>query len=201
MVFSQTTLILFCFVLLMYVAFIITISFITQYVNNPSPFDQSISRDAQLYNHISTGTNYVYQADTDKYVYTTLLNGQNFSKNQFLLLFDSTPYASKGHFAMTLPCNQENPAQPLFQPLIGEAPNLFSMPVGYIQNISSVPSMCVFHGQFGFGDPVTDIALKYIGAENMELKGPYSVVISTHESYIPKEKSFEELQHAQLMKH
>jgi hypothetical protein len=102
--------------------------------------------------------------------------------------------------AITLPCNKDNPAQPLFQVLVGRAPDLFSMPLGYLQNISSVPFMCVYHGQFGFGDPVSDLALKYVGEGNTTLKGPYSVIISSQESYIPKAKSFEELQHAQMTK-
>jgi hypothetical protein len=32
------------------------------------------------------------------------------------------------------------------------------------------------------------------------LNGPYSVIVSKLESYIPKQKSFEELQHAQMAK-
>ncbi len=192
----QTALILFCLIVLLYVALIITLNYTTGDLRNP--FDQSLKTDSALYNRISTGANNIYQADTSKTISTTLLNGLNFSQNSFLFLFDSTPYATKGHIALTLPCNRDNPAQPLFQVLVGQAPDLFSMPVGYIQNISSVPAMCVYHGQFGFGDPVTDIALKYVGEGNITLSGPYSVVISQHESYIPKAKSFEELQHEQM---
>ena len=58
--------------------------------------------------------------------------------------------------------------------------------------------MCVFHGQFGFGNPISDLALKYVGEGSIELNGPYSVVVSGLESFIPKEKSFQELQHAQM---
>ncbi len=195
---SQTTLILICFVLLVYIAFIITISYTTGNLSNM--LNQYMQFDSSLYNLISTGTNYIHQADTGKSSSTILLNGQNFSKNQFMLLADSTPYAAKGHIALTLPCSKDNPAQPLFQVLVGRAPDLFSMPVGYLQDISSVPNMCVYHGQFGFGDPVTDVALKYVGEGNIVLKGPYSIVITTQEAYIPKAKSFEELQHAQLLK-
>jgi hypothetical protein len=195
---SQTILISLCFVLLVYIAFIITINYFSGNVNNA--FDQFLKLDSALYNRISTGTDYIHQADTSRSSVTTLLNGLNFSKNQFILLADSTPYANKGHVAITLPCNKDNPAQPLFQVLVGRAPDLFSMPLGYLQNISSVPFMCVYHGQFGFGDPVSDLALKYVGEGNTTLKGPYSVIISSQESYIPKAKSFEELQHAQMTK-
>src|SRR5919107_5281872 len=194
----QTILVALCFVLLVYIAFIITINYIKG--NENSPFNQFLKLDSGLYNSISTGTNYIHQADTSRSTTTTLLDGLNFSKGQFILLADTTPYASKGHLAITLPCNKDNHAQPIFQALVGRAPDVFAMPLGYLENISSVPTMCVYHGQFGFGDPVTDLALKYIGDENITLKGPYSAIISSQEEYIPKAKSFEELQHAQMTK-
>jgi len=194
MVSTQTILISSCLVILAYSALIITISFTTGDMRNI--FDQSLKSDSELYKKISTGIDYVYQTDTSKNMHTILLNGLNFSQNQFLLMYDSTPVASKGHIAITLPCNEDNPAQPLFQILVGRAPDLFPLPLGYIQNISSLSTLCAFHSQFGFGDPITDIALKYAGEGNMELKGPYSAIISTLESYIPKQKSFQELQHA-----
>ncbi|MBA3978385.1 MAG: hypothetical protein H0X50_09385 [Nitrosopumilus sp.] len=193
---TQTILISLCIVILVYIAIIITLSFTIGDMRNI--FDQSLKLDSELYNRLSTGANYIYQTDTGKSMQTTLLNGQNFSQNEFLLMYDSTPYASKGHVAMTLPCNEDEPALPTFQVLAGRAPDLFPLPLGYIQNISSVPNMCVFHGQFGFGDPVSDLALRYVGEGNMTLNGPYSVIVSSLESYIPKQKSFEELQHAQM---
>ncbi len=196
MVSFQTILISLCFVILAYIASIITISFTTGDMRNI--FDQSLKSDSKLYEQISVGTNYTYQTDTSKNMHTILLNGLNFSQNQFLLMYDSTPYASKGHIAITLPCNEDNSSQSLFQILVGRAPDLFPLPLGYIQDISSLSTACVYHGQFGFGDPITDIVLKYVGEGNMELKGPYSAIISTLESYIPKQKSFEELQHAQI---
>jgi hypothetical protein len=169
--------------------------------NSNNPLDQSLELDSQLYRQLATGTNYIYKTDTGKSSETVLLDGLNFSQNQFLLLYDSTPYSSKGHVAVTFPCNEENPSKPVFQILSGRAPDLFSVPLGYIQNISSVPSMCVFHGQFGFGDPISDLALKYVGQGNIELNGPYSVVVTGLESFIPKQKSFQELQHAELTTH
>lgn len=193
---AQTTLIAVCLALLVYIAVIITINYILS--NGTNPLDQFLKLDSGLYNSISTGTDYIHQADTGRSTTTTLLNGLNFSNGQIILLADDTPYANKGHIAITLPCNKDSPAQPIFQVLVGRAPDLFAMPLGYLQSISSPPTMCVYHGQFGFGDPVSDIALKYVGGKNITLSGPYSVVISSQEEYIPKAKSFEELQHAQL---
>ena len=195
---AQTALIAFCLVLLIYIAFIITINYFAPNGNNA--LDQFLKLDSGLYNSISTGTNYIHQADTSRSTTTTVLNGLNFSKGQLILLADDTPYASKGHIAITLPCSKDNPAQPIFQVLVGRAPDLFAMPLGYLQSISSPPTMCIYHGQYGFGDPVSDLALKYIGDKNITLNGPYSVVLSSQEEYIPKAKSFEELQHAQMTK-
>lgn len=192
----QTPLIISCFVILVYIASVLTYNVI--FIGSKNPFDQSLELDSERYNQIATGTNYIYQTDVGKSVQPILLNGMNFSQNQFLLFYDSTPFASKGHVAMTLPCNEENPSKPSFQILSGMAPDLFTVPLGYIQNISSVPSMCVFHGQFGFGDPISDLALKYVGEGSIELNGPYSIVVSGLESFIPKQKSFQELQHSQL---
>ncbi|MGN6348871.1 MAG: hypothetical protein ACTHLL_03870 [Candidatus Nitrosocosmicus sp.] len=195
---AQTALIAFCLVLLIYIAFIITINYFAPNGNNA--LDQFLKLDSGLYNSISTGTNYIHQADTSRSTTTTVLNGLNFSNGQLILLADDTPYASKGHIAITLPCSKDNPAQPIFQVLVGRAPDLFAMPLGYLQSISSPPTMCIYHGQYGFGDPVSDLALKYIGDKNITLNGPYSVVLSSQEEYIPKAKSFEELQHAQMIK-
>src|SRR6185437_6449883 len=121
MALSQTTLILICFVLLIYIAFIMSVCYFSG--NSKNILDQYLNLDSALYNLVSTGTNYIHQTDTTKSISTILLNGQNFSKNQFLLIADSTPYASKGHIAITFPCNKNNPAQPIFQVLVGQAPD------------------------------------------------------------------------------
>jgi hypothetical protein len=67
--------------------------------------------------------------------------------------------------------------------------------MGYMGQISEPPQMCVYHGQFGFGKPVTDVALKNISDRSINLTGPHSVAITTHESLIPSTPSFEEIQH------
>jgi hypothetical protein len=124
-----------------------------------------------------------------------LLNGLNLNTTEFLLLYDSTPYASKGHIALNLPCDSNSPNNPLFQVLVGRAPDLVPTTLGYMGQISEPPQMCIYHGQFGFGKPVTDVALKNISDRSINLTGPHSVAITTHESFIPTTPSFEEIQH------
>ena len=93
---------------------------------------------------------------------------------------------------MNLPCDANTPNAPIFQVLVGRAPDLAPLALGYISQISVSPQMCVYHGQFGFGDPVTDIILKNVSAKTITLGGPHSVTITTHEYYIPTAPSFEQ---------
>jgi hypothetical protein len=84
----------------------------------------------------------------------------------------------------------------MFEILFGRAPDLSPVKPGYLSNISAPPNNCVYHAQFGFEDPVTDIAVRYIGENQTTFGGSNSLVISTHESYLPTIPS-EELQHKQ----
>lgn len=187
--------------ILVYIAVIITGTYITQNISsgnvNASLAEQT-KLDSAMRQQIATNLDYTHKADMNIASLTIPLHGINLSRNQFILLYDSTPYSSKGHIALNIPCDASNPNVPLFQVLIGRAPNLAPLPLGYIRQISSLPEMCVYHGQFGFGDPVTDIVLKNISDKTISLGGPHSVAISTHEYYIPTTPSFEEIQHQKL---
>ncbi len=114
-----------------------------------------------------------------------------------LLVYDSTPFASKGHLAMNVPCNENTPDIAMFEILFGRTPNSSPVKPGYLPQISAPPSNCIYHAQFGFGDPVTDIAIRYIGENQTAFRGSNSLVISTHESYIPITASEKEMQHEQ----
>jgi hypothetical protein len=202
---TQTGMIAACLALLVYIAVVITGSSLISRQGEVSPFlsqqdnqtiiSQQARIDAALHDQISSGLDYVHNATTDTASLAVLLNGLNLSQNQFVLLYDSTPFASKGHIALNLPCDSSNPSSPLFQVLVGRAPDIIPTRLGYIEQVSAPPDMCVYHAQFGFGDPVTDVILKYIANGTTSLKGPHSVAITTHESYVPSTPSLEELQH------
>lgn len=165
-------------------------------LTTPSILAQELPTDqTQLNDMISKSFDYVHKADISTSTMTILLHGVTLSPNDFILLYDSTPYVSKGHFAANLPCDPKDPYHPIFEVLVGRAPNLFVMPIGYIEKISTPPRICVYHGQFGFGAPITDIALKYTGDTSITFEGPHSVVISTHEFYKPATQSFQEQHH------
>jgi hypothetical protein len=202
---TQTGMIAASLALLVYIAVVITGSSFISRQGEDSPFlsqqdnqtiiSQQARIDAALRDQISSGLDYVHNATTDTASLAVLLSGLNLSQNQFILLYDSTPFASKGHIALNLPCDSADPRSPLFQVLVGRAPDIIPTRLGYIEQVSSPPDMCVYHAQFGFGDPVTDIILKYIANGTISLEGPHSVAITTHESYIPKIPSLQELQH------
>jgi hypothetical protein len=199
MTIALTTIAAVSLAILVYIAVVITGTYTTQ--NTPPSTNTSLAEQAKIDSgmsqQIARSLNYVHKADINIAPLTVPLHGVNLSANQFILLYDSTPYASKGHIALNLPCDANTPNVPMFEVLIGRAPSLTPLALGYIPQISVVPQMCVYHGQFGFGDPVTDIVLKNISGKTVSLQGPHSVAISTHEFYTPTTPSFEQMQHPQ----
>src|SRR5918992_935290 len=183
---AQTSMIAACLAILIYIAVITTGNYFTsQSISDESPLSQQSQIDNAIHEQISTNLNYSHKADTNRASLTVLLNGLNLNVSEFILLYDSTPYASKGHIALNLPCDVSNPNVPEFQVLVGRAPDMVPTTMGYLEPISSPPQMCVYHAQFGFGDPITDIILKNISDRSINLTNPHSVVITTHESFIP----------------
>jgi hypothetical protein len=184
-----------------YIAVVITGNYLAVQSTSDTPISQQQQFDDALHKQISTNLNYSHIADTNRASQTVLLNGLNLNTSEFILLYDSTPYASKGHIALNLPCDPNSPNNPLFQVLVGRAPDLVPTTLGYIGQISEPPQMCIYHAQFGFGKPVTDVALKNISDRIINLTGPHSAAISTHESFIPTDQSFMETQHFNETQH
>ena len=187
---AQITLIVASLAIAIYIAVITTGNHLVMQSASDSSQSQQSQIDNSLYRQISTNLNYSHKADTNRASQTVLLNGLNLNTTEFLLLYDSTPYASKGHIALNLPCDSNSPNNPLFQVLVGRAPDLVPTTLGYMGQISEPPQMCIYHGQFGFGKPVTDVALKNISDRSINLTGPHSVTITIHESFIPTTPSF-----------
>lgn len=155
------------------------------------------TNDTRIREQIAAAADYLHSVDTSTVSDTILLNGLTLQSGEPLLLYDSTPFASKGHLAMNVPCNENTPGTAMFEILLGRAPNLSPVKPGYLPQISAPPNNCIYHAQFGFGDPVTDIAIRFVGENQTTFRGSNSLVISTHESYIPTTPSQKELQHEQ----
>lgn len=195
---TQTTMIGASLAILVYIAVITTGNYLATQSTPDNPMSEQSQIDNELHEQISTSLNYSHKADINRASQAVLLNGLSLNASEFLLLYDSTPYASKGHIALNLPCEANNPNNPLFQVLVGRAPDLVPTTLGYIEPISSPPKMCIYHAQFGFGKPVTDVALKNISNRYINLTGPHSVAITTHESFIPTEQSIKQMQHQEI---
>jgi hypothetical protein len=195
MTMAQTTMIGASLAILIYIAVVATGSLASQ--DNKDAFTLQSESDAAMRDRIETNLSYIHSSDTNRASSTVLLNGITLRDGEFLILYDSTPYASKGHVALNLPCNADNPRNPLFQVLVGRAPDIAPMPLGYLEQISSAPDMCVYHTQFGFGDPVTDVVVKNVSGEDVSFRGPHSITLTTHESFVPTVPSFKDIQHQQ----
>jgi hypothetical protein len=191
---TQYTLLVAILALLIYIAVVSTGSIATTTSQNKSSLDEIHESNIAAYELVSGNLDYVHKADLNRATQTVLLNGITLNSSEFIILYDSTPYASKGHIALNLPCDPKGPQDRLLDVLIGRAPDMITLALGYIPQLSSPPNMCVYHGQFGFGDPVTDIVLKSVADEPVALRGPHSVAIVTHESYIPETASFKQQQ-------
>jgi hypothetical protein len=201
MTIALTTMAAVSLAILVYIAVVLTGTYTTQNISPSGSTNTSLAEQAKLDSamsqQIARSLDYVHKSDINIAPVTVPLHGVNLSANQFILLYDSTPYASKGHIALNLPCDANTPNVPMFQVLVGRAPDLTPLALGYISRISVAPQMCVYHGQFGFGDAVTDIVLKNVSGRTISLEGPHSVAISTHEFYTPSTPSLEQIQHQQ----
>jgi hypothetical protein len=201
MTIALTTMAAISLAILVYIAVVITGTYTTQNTLPSGSTNSSLAEqtklDSAMSQQIASSLDYVHKSDINIAPLTVPLHGVNLSANQFILLYDSTPYASKGHIALNLPCDANTPNVPIFQVLVGRAPDLTPLALGYISQISVVPQMCIYHGQFGFGEPITDIVLKNISGKTISLGGPHSAAISTHEFYTPTTKSLEQIQHQQ----
>jgi hypothetical protein len=191
---TQYSLLVAILALLIYIAVVSTGSIATTNANKSS-LDEIQDSDLASHELVSSNLDYVHKADLNRATQTVLLNGITLNSSEFIILYDSTPYASKGHIALNLPCDPNDPQDRLLDVLIGRAPDMITMALGYIPKLSSPPNMCVYHGQFGFGDPVTDIVLKSVSEDPITLRGPHSVAIVSHESYIPEKASFMQQEH------
>ena len=155
------------------------------------------TNDTSIREQIAAAADYLHSVDSSTISDTILLNGVTLQSGEPLLVYDSTPFASKGHLAMNVPCNENTPETAMFEILLGRAPDLSPVKPGYLPQISAPPNNCIYHAQFGFGDPVTDIAIRYIGENQTTFRGSNSLIISTHESYRPTTPSEQEMQHEQ----
>ena len=138
---AQTTMIGACLAVLVYIATITTGNFSLQNTSD-SVLSQQSEIDNALHKQVSTNLGYSHKHRPIEH-HKNVLNGLNLNTSEFILLYDSTPYASKGHIALNLPYEPNTPNNPLFQVLVGRAPDMVPTTMGYLEPISSPPQMCI----------------------------------------------------------
>src|ERR687887_2100750 len=116
MTIALTTMAAVSLAILVYIAVVITGTYTTQNIS-PSSTNSSLAEqtklDSAMSQQIANSLDYVHKSDTNIAPVTIPLHGVNLSANQFILLYDSTPYASKGHIALSLPCDTNAPNVPM----------------------------------------------------------------------------------------
>ena len=114
-----------------------------------------------------------------------LLEGKTIPANDFIHLYDTTPYMIKsGHIAAKLPCDASS-TSPL-KILIGQAPNLKPAALEFVKTLSTPGKMCLYHvdvasqpgGQAGI---ITDIAIQNPTSTTMTFPSTSTVVIGVDE--------------------
>src|SRR5919109_341550 len=85
---------------------------------------QTTTNDTSIREQFAAAADYLHTFDTSTISDTILLNGVTLQSGEPLLVYDSTPFASKGHLAMNVPCNENTPENAMFEILFGRAPNL-----------------------------------------------------------------------------
>jgi hypothetical protein len=121
MTIALTTIAAVSLAILVYIAVIITGTYTTQNMS-PSSTKNSLAEqtklDSAMSQQIAGSLDYIHKSDINIAPLTIPLHGVNLSENQFILLYDSTPYASKGHIALNLPCDTNTPDVPIFRFLL-----------------------------------------------------------------------------------
>jgi hypothetical protein len=112
---------------------------------------------------------------------TILLDGKTIPANDFIHLYDSTPYKiMNGHIASKLPCDASSVA-PL-KILVGQAPNVKPASMELVKELSKPGSMCIYHVDIPQGNNVTtDIAIQNPTGSPIKLPDTSTVVIGVNE--------------------
>jgi hypothetical protein len=114
---------------------------------------------------------------------TVLLQGIVIPGNDFIHLYDSTPYhIMNGHVALKVPCEDDSTSP--IQVLIGSAPNMTAATLENIPTLSTPGEQCLYHVDLIPGGNVTtltDIAIQNNSEEDIEFPPTATVVIGINE--------------------
>ena len=113
---------------------------------------------------------------------TILLEGKTIPSNDYIHLYDSTPFMIiNGHIAAKLPCDAST-TSPL-KILTGQAPNLKPAELEFVKPLSTPGKLCLYHVDIPSkaGEVVTDIAVQNPTANEIKFPPTTTVVIGVNE--------------------
>lgn len=119
---------------------------------------------------------------------TILLEGKTLPPNDYIHLYDVTPYMIKaGHVAAKLPCDSKSETS--LKVLIGQAPNLKPADLKLVKELSKPGAMCIYHvdiesTQQGVNGIITDIALQNPTTKEVKF-GPTTTIVIGVEEIMP----------------
>jgi hypothetical protein len=117
---------------------------------------------------------------------TILLEGKTLAANDFIHIYDTTPYViMNGHVAAKLPCD-DNSESPI-KVLIGSAPNLTAADFELISELSTPGTACLYHVDLAShqggnaSNIITDIAIQNPSGDQVSFGPTTSVVVGINE--------------------
>lgn len=117
---------------------------------------------------------------------TILLEGKTLAANDFIHIYDTTPYViMNGHVAAKLPCD-DNSESPI-KVLIGSAPNLTAADFELISELSTPGTACLYHVDLAShqggnaSNIITDIAIQNPSGDQVSFRPTTSVVVGINE--------------------
>jgi hypothetical protein len=138
---------------------------------------------------------------------TVLLGGKSLPANDYIHLYDTTPYMiMNGHAAAKVPCDANS--NPEVQVLIGSAPDLSPADFELINELSNPGGLCLYHvdlmsnssattgGVNATATIITDVAISNPSNANMTFPATSTVVIGVNE-IMPLEGGHEGESHAE----
>jgi hypothetical protein len=113
---------------------------------------------------------------------TLLLGDRELPSNDFIHLYDSSPYEiTEGHISAVLPCNEDNNTDVQF--LMGQFDQLQTEPLQFVQRLSITDDLC----QYGLDvrstkdKPITDIMIQNNSTEDIEFPLTSSIIITINQ--------------------
>lgn len=110
---------------------------------------------------------------------TIILEGVSLPMNDYIPLYDSTPYQIlNGHVAAKVPCDEDNATA--VDILIGQAPNLAPAKLEFVESLSTPGDLCLFHSDLASDDAntITDIAIENNSTDDIDFPETSGIIIT-----------------------